>query len=335
MSQKRLETKVGLFVLLGLVLLGVLMVLFSKGFTFNWDIYHINLQASNVGGLKLRAGALMSGVQIGSVSGIKLAPDGKSVLISIKLSKDIVIHRDARFVIEQAGFLGDQYVSIIPTANLGEVLTNNAVVPCEEPFNMLQVARDASGFIVRIDDAAKKLDAAIADLRKYVLNEQTLSNFSGAVGNVRQVSEHALVAVDRLSGFVETNSAPMTVAVSNLVYFSEQMSRFSGSLNEIAATNREDISSAIKNIKASSETLKSILSDLQAGKGPAGKLLKDEQLAANISQVVTNLSLTTSNLAVTTSNVNSRGLWGVLWKPKPPKTNVTTKPVYPGRNPFN
>lgn len=327
MSQKRLETKVGVFVLIGLVLLAVMVLLFSKGLAFNWDVYHLKLRADNVGGLKLRAAVLMSGVQVGSVSDIKLAPDGKSVLIGLSVTKDIIIRRDARFVIEQAGFLGDQYVSVIPTANVGEVLTNNAEIPCEAPFNMLEVARNASGFIVRIDDTAKKLDAAVADLRKYVLNDQTLSNFSATVGNVRTVSDHALAAVDGLSRFVETNSAPVATSISNLVMFSDQMRRFSGSISELAATNREEISAAIKNIETSSESLRLILADLQSGKGLAGTLLKDEHLASSVTQVA-------DNLAVTTSNLNRRGLWHILWAPKTPRTNVVSDSIYPGRNPF-
>lgn len=50
MSQKRLETKVGVFVAIGLVVLAVLIVLFSKGFSFNWQNYRVYLRTSNVGG---------------------------------------------------------------------------------------------------------------------------------------------------------------------------------------------------------------------------------------------------------------------------------------------
>ena len=60
---------------------------------------------------------LLAGVQVGSVSDIQLAEDGKSVTIILKIYKDYKIYHDARFVIEQSGFLGDQYVAIIPTAN--------------------------------------------------------------------------------------------------------------------------------------------------------------------------------------------------------------------------
>ncbi len=112
MEQKRLETKVGLFVFIGLVLLAVLLIQFSKGTSVFHGTYELRLHASNVGGLKPRAAVLLAGVQIGSVSDIQLADDGKSVTIFLKIYKKYKIYSDSRFVIEQSGFLGDQYVSV-------------------------------------------------------------------------------------------------------------------------------------------------------------------------------------------------------------------------------
>ena len=50
MEQKRLETKVGLFVFVGLVLLAVLLIQFSKGTSIFRGTYELRLHASNVGG---------------------------------------------------------------------------------------------------------------------------------------------------------------------------------------------------------------------------------------------------------------------------------------------
>ena len=95
----------------------MLLIQFSKGTSLFRGTYLLNLHAANVGGLKERAGVLVSGVQVGSVSKIVLAGDGKSVTIVLQIYKDCPIYHDARFVIESAGFLGDQYVAVIPTTN--------------------------------------------------------------------------------------------------------------------------------------------------------------------------------------------------------------------------
>ena len=68
-----METKVGLFVFIGLALLAVLLIQFSKGTSLFRGTYTLHLHAANVGGLKQRASVLLAGVQVGSVSDIQLA----------------------------------------------------------------------------------------------------------------------------------------------------------------------------------------------------------------------------------------------------------------------
>jgi phospholipid/cholesterol/gamma-HCH transport system substrate-binding protein len=314
MNKSRLEIKVGLFVLIGLVLLAVVLIQFSKGTSLFRGTYELRLHAVNVGGIKERAGVLLAGVEVGSVSKIKLADDGKSVTILLRIYKDYPIYHDARFVIEQAGFLGDQFVSVIPTTNSPPVLENGADVPCQEPFNLQEVARSAAGFIQRIDETAKKLDASVSDLQRVVLNENTLTNFAVAINNSRAFSEQALGTINDINLLVATNSSQVNLAVSNAVFFSQQLTGLAGSANELLATNGAEIGLAVKNVESSTETLKKLMDDLQSGRGLAGTLLQNEQVA-------TNAQIIAANLAVTTSNLNRAGLWGILWAHKPPATN--------------
>ena len=85
MEKSRLEWKVGLFVLIGLVLLAVLVIQFSKGNTLFRSTYTLRLHADNVAGLKRRAQVLMSGVQVGTVSEMALGPQGTNVTIFLSI----------------------------------------------------------------------------------------------------------------------------------------------------------------------------------------------------------------------------------------------------------
>lgn len=324
MDKSRLETKVGLFVFVGLVLLAVLLIQFSKGTSIFRGTYELRLHADNVGGLKQRAAVLLAGVQVGGVSDIQLPEDGKSVTILLKIYKGRKIYHDARFVIQQSGFLGDQYIAIIPTANRLPELTNGADVECEAPFNLQETARAAAGFIQRIDDTAKKLDAAIGDVRRLVLNEETLTNFSVTVGNLREFSEQAMGTVGSVNALIATNGAQIDLAVSNVIFFSQDLIRLSDDAHGLISTNSTEIAAAVKNIESSTETLKKLTDDLQSGNGLAGTLLKNEQLSTNVQAVA-------ANLAVATSNLNRLGLWHFLWHHELPTTN--SPPHEPGKKP--
>jgi len=275
MSKKRLEWKVGLFVFACLLLLALLLLNFSKGLTYFKPTYTLRLKTTNVGGIKREASVLMAGVQVGNVTDAQLASDGKSVTVFLKILDRYRIHGDAVFTIDSMGFLGDQYIAIIPGKNEAPVLTNNAEVVCREPFNLQEVARSAVGFIQRIDETARKLNEGLTRVDRYVLNEQTLSNLSVTVGNFRQVSERALTTVDALDRLVQSNSTPMNTAVSNLVLFSSQIRGVAGDLEQLLSTNEAVFSSAVKNVESSSVLLKNLLMEMQAGRGLAGSLLKD------------------------------------------------------------
>jgi phospholipid/cholesterol/gamma-HCH transport system substrate-binding protein len=322
-KSNRTEIKVGVFVAAGMILLAVLLLQFSKSTSAFRGTYELRLHAANVGGIKPRAQVLLAGVQVGTVADIQLAPDTKSVTLFLNIYKDYVIYHDARFVIEQEGFLGDKYVSIIPTANSEPKLDNRADVPCEEPFNLQEVARSASGFIQRLDETAKKLDAAVTDIRRTVLNDQTLTNFALAINNVRTVSEQALATVSNLDQLVATNGGQVDLVVSNLVRFSRQLNGLADSAGGLLATNGAEIAVAAKNITASTAILKNVMTDLQAGKGLAGTLLQDQLLSSNVQAIA-------GNLAVTTSNLNREGLWGILWSHKPAKPAGTNAPASDG-----
>jgi len=315
MEQKRLETKVGLFVFIGLVLLALLVIQFSKGASMFHGTYELRLHAGNVGGLKQRASVLLAGVQVGSVSDIQLADDSKSVTIFLKIYKNFKIYSDARFVIEQSGFLGDQYVSVITVSNQLPRLENGAEVECQEPFNLQEVARGAAGFLKRIDETAQKVDASVADLRRVVLNENTLTNFTVAVNNLRVVSEQAMGTMSDINAIIATNGSQVSLAVSNVVFFSQELTRMADSADSLLATNTPEITASVKNIKSSTEALNKLMDDLQSGRGLAGTLLQNEQLATNV-QVIAN------NLSIASSNLNRLGLWHFLFHKEPLSTNA-------------
>jgi phospholipid/cholesterol/gamma-HCH transport system substrate-binding protein len=318
MSKPRFEWKVGLFVFIGLALLGVLLLEFSKGLTFFRPTYRIYLHSENVGGLKTRATVLMAGVQVGSVADIRLAPSGTNVTIVLRIFSHYEIHKDARFDIQQSGFLGDNYVAIIPTRNEGDIFHDKEEAQAEPPFNLVEFVGSSKSVLDRVEATIQRLDAAITNVNSMLLNPRTLTNVTETVANLRVLSAHALVTVDDVNSLLASNSPVISVAVSNLAFLSVQLNDVAGGLTNLLATNAPGIDHVVKNVEASSEILKSVLQDVRAGRGTAGALLSDKQTAVNLAEISQNLSITSSNL-------NRLGLWGILWQHRPPRTNAPSR----------
>ena len=331
MSKPRLELKVGIFVVLCLAVFVGLVLTFSKGFTILRSTYHIKLRTSNVGGIRPQAGVLMAGVPVGSVDRTELAPDGKSVVIHLRLLQQFQVHRDATFVIEQSGFLGDQYVAIYPKENKGTMLQDGEETRCEEPFNMQEVARNAAGFILRIDETAQRLNKAIQRMDNTVFNEHTLTNLAAAVDLFRAASDEVSSTLQAVKSLVTTNGPAIAVTISNLNAFSVHLTKAADNLDQLISTNSTTITGTLSNLNAVSQDARQLMSDVESGKGVAGSLFKDDQLRQSVSEMTRGISQTASNLSITTSNINKRGIWGVLWKPKDAETNRT--PMHPPVDP--
>ena len=230
--------------------------------------------------------------------------------------------------IETAGFLGDQFIAIYPTADLGYVLTNHADVVAREPFNMQEAVAVATEMLLKISQTTTNLNAAVSDVRRLVLTEQKLGSLGASLERFSAVAAEAESAARNLNALVARNTQPVATAVSNfnesvgnLNAFTSQLPALANSLGSLVKSNEADIHTAVMNLEASSATLTNLLTDLQNGRGVAGRILRDEALAVNLSAIAQNLSVTTSNL-------NTRGLWGIMWKqkvPPPPKTNAPTK----------
>lgn len=352
MNSSRLEWKVGLFVLIGLVLLATLMASLSKGLAAFAPSYELRLRTANVGGIKRNASVQMAGVAVGSAQKAELSEDGKSVLLHLRILSRYHIRSDARFTIEQAGFLGDQFVSVTPQGNEAPYLKHGAEVQGLEPFKLQEAARTALGLVERVDQTVANLNLAIQRVDRTLLAEETLTNLTTTVANFRQVSERTLTTVDNfrtlsddskatiqgINGLVASNSPAISQSISNLVtftgqlhsisnlaVFSERLNRIATDLHDTVLANRQDIQASVKNIEASSELAKQLLSDLQAGKGLAGTLLKDDELSRQLGVLLTNLTTLSSNL----------NRFGLLYKPKPVKTSPASKPpLRQGRGPF-
>lgn len=324
MSQSRLEWKVGVFVLVSLLLMAGVIIKFSKGSSLFTPSYEIRMKTKNVGGIIPGAVVLMAGVPVGSVSATELNPGGTNVTIRLKILKKYLIHRDADFSIKQAGFLGDRFVAIIPTSNAQPTLQDGDEIESEEPFDLQEVARSAIGLLQRVDDTAKKLNDAVKRIDRTLFAENTLSNLTVTVSNFRRMSEQALGTLGGIDQFVRTNSHPLSASVSNLVVFSDQLNQTARELHLTISTNRSDLNSIIKNIESASTEVDKLVAGLQAGKGLAGRFLKDEQLEQDFSATMNNLSLLSSNL-------NKSGLF---WKPKKRPSASSGRSQSLGKDPF-
>ena len=156
-------------------------------------------------------------------------------------------------------------------------------------------------------------------------HEETWTNSPVAFGQPSASFPIARVAmIDRSTGWWTPKSPPISISVSNLVKFSEELDKLAAEMALTVATNRIELTKGVKNLERTTAVLERLANDVEAGKGLAGTLIKDQELKFDLSNTV-------SNLAVLSSNLNK---YGLLYKPRQPKTSQPPRSESPGRNPF-
>jgi phospholipid/cholesterol/gamma-HCH transport system substrate-binding protein len=304
----RTEIKVGLFVLLGLVLAAALVIAFNKGSGPLQKTYRIRMQAKDVSGVIPGSFVLMAGVRIGAVERIELDDATGTVTLIAKLSSKHSVRDDAQFVIRQSGFIGDQYIAVFQGKS-AKYLHDGETVHVEAPFDLGEVARSTGGLVKRVDTMVGQLSNAVARVDTVLLSSDTLTNLAKIVSNFHTVSEQTLSTLNKLQSLIDTNTPSINASVTNAQAFTLNLRDLSVELRQTLATNREELTASVKNIEKATEKLDAALGDVNSGKGLAGALIKNEQLA-------TDMSLIMSNVQVLSSNINNKGLWSVIRKPK-------------------
>jgi phospholipid/cholesterol/gamma-HCH transport system substrate-binding protein len=322
MSQTRFAGKVGLFVVIGIVLIAVLMMNFSRGVGMFKPKYELKMRMSTVAGLKTRSGVFLSGVQIGNVESVELDQTNKSVIVHLKILKQYQLRRDAKFTVEQIGVLGDQFVTILPGSPSAPLLNDGDEVPGVEPFNFAEVARSANDLLKQFRELGSVLEEALKRVNAQVLDAQTLSNLSLTIANFRSVSENTMSVISNVGGLVTNNSPAIGQSLSNLLAFTDRMQKVAGELDQTVAVNRQGLDASMKNLQQSTESLRKVAANVEAGNGVVGGLLHDEKMRAQLSETIGNLSTLSSNL----------NRFGLLYKPKQPKS--TNPPAYTGKSGF-
>lgn len=321
MSQPK---KVGLFVAFGLALIAGMILNFSQARGLFVPSYTVRIITDRIGGLKTGAPVTLSGVPVGSVSRIDLTPDRRSVEISVRILRRYPIHGDARFGIEQSGFLGDEFVAIVPQENEKPVLEHGATVQAETAFNLQDAGKAATALLVKLDRAVEQIHSTVERVDQRLLTDETLNHLAASAANFRQASAEATDTLGEVRRLITNHTPAVTLTFSNLTQLTTRLGSVASNVDLLIAEQKPALNQVLSNAGEATADLKRLTADLRDGKGPVGALLKDDALRLQLGATVTNFAIASSNLA----------RFGILYRPPQPRKVLTNQVKYPGRDPW-
>jgi len=207
MASNNIEFRVGLIILIGLVILfGSLYWL--QGYKLERNSQLIRVRFEDVGTLAIGDKVTVSGVHKGKVNRLTLTEGG--VDVELLVYRDVVLKRDASFVIKNLGLMGERFIAVSPGKD--SVL-----------FDATQVADGL--YDTGLPEVMGLMGAMIADLRNLVASfkrtvgsDSSLVKFNNTVRNLEQVSAS-------LAGYLSRNESKLDKTADNFFRTSKELKR--------------------------------------------------------------------------------------------------------------
>ena len=249
-KERALELKVGIFLLIGFLILIYMSLRVSKLERIQGEHYFALFPT--VSGLTKGAPVEVAGVVVGRVEKIEL--EGKMAKVRFVISKGVVLFEDAKATLRTHGALGDKFIEIDPGTSEKEPLRPGGVILST------YVTPDLDQLFLSLQKTAQGFADMGEALRELMGEKETRDALKELVVNLRDSSRE-------FKGFLADNRARLDNTISNLESFSK-------GLNPLL----EKASSGLDKMQSTLSSLEEVSQNIKEGKGTLGKLISDESL---------------------------------------------------------
>ena len=269
---KHLEgAKLGIFIFVGTVLLVLAIFLIgSEDALFSNNIY-IRSYFDNVEGLRTGAAVRLNGLNVGSVSDVRLLERNQyRVEVTMRVNRDVkeFIRLDSEASIETEGIIGSKIVIITPGSQENATIEDGGVIMSQAAVNMNQIIAETQDIMVYMKELTKEFSEVLAKVNKG----------EGTFGKLVNDDQLYLETVE----IVQSADTALNTMVDRL----DRMSSFIIGVG----TNFEEI---VANVDSASIDLRNLIGSIEKGEGALGALIADESVYDSIKTVVNNLTKTT------------------------------------------
>jgi len=260
--ERGLEFKVGIFVFVGLAMLGALVVQFGRLGEGVKTYYQLTIRFSDASGLLKGSDVLLAGARIGKVSGgPRLVREGDGVAVPLKIYDYVKVPEGTKFSVGSSGLLGDRFVNVtIPPGPVKAYLPPNAYVNGARETGIDDLTRSGGALVNDLRGTVQKIDTTVDRLNQDTLSPANMENLKLSMEHLNQATGALAQSSQKLDGVVEQADSAMVSAKK-------------------AA---DDLQNAIGDTRK-------VLRNATQGKGVVATLLNDQTLANDIHALVSNL----------------------------------------------
>jgi phospholipid/cholesterol/gamma-HCH transport system substrate-binding protein len=313
-SDKKTEMLVGLFLFIGLLLLGGLILTFGRVREVFKDTYHLYVAFPNASGIKEGSPVFLGGSRVGKVDKKpQLNANFTGVILDLELFKDVMVPADATFGIGSAGLMGDALVDIKPTGKQTDVFLPHdyqKIIEGEKGGGLNDLQSQAEQVGKKVDvvlddvrEALKDVKDAMGKVNKDALSDVTIQNFKEGMehlnNTLKRVDDKVLGeenAQTLKTALTELKDAATSFksAAKNIDESSKKLGPMFDKLDPAIAKADKVMSEAdatLQSIKKASDGFAVVAANVSSGKGLLGALMNDQRLMNDFRDLIYNFKV--------------------------------------------
>jgi len=311
--EKQRETMAGLFVLIGLLLLGGLVVQFGRfGDRFKGH-YPLYIEFPDTAGIIKGSEIRLRGAKVGTVATkpeLNVAGGASSVKMEMRIRDDVKIPRDSKFQIGSSGFIGDKFIDIQPPEiETGEYYQSGDTITGvgSGGFDAIKtdaenIARNASKLIIEAEQTFTKIDTALDEITEVAenlnvtmkkvntgfLSDKNIDNLSKAIANFESASDNIADASKDLKPTIAEAKKTMA-SLSKAADSADNL--FADAQKEIKHIEPalRELPKAVSSISRAAGKAEQTMDALQNKDGLVGAMAYDQETGTNAKDFVRNL----------------------------------------------
>ena len=246
-----------------------------------------------IDGLLESSAVMMNGYQVGQVKTIEFTDrnDG-SLMVTFSLEGDFKIPKGSVARIVSSDLMGTKSIKLQIVPSNAYYASGDTIKGSIEEDLKEQVSMQVLPLKNKAEQLLASLDSAITVVT-YVFNAEARKNLSESFAHINQTILNLEKASSELSELLTAEKGNLQGIIQNVNEisatlnessddFSNMMGNFSSISDSLAAA---DLSLLVTELQASAQGINSILGKIEQGEGSVGKLMNDDQLYANLTEM--------------------------------------------------
>lgn len=286
------EVKVGIFVFLGLIVLGYMTLKVEKFKLKTQKGYEIAAFFDSVSGLVEGGAVQIAGIEVGRVKDIRLT--GRQAKVTMTIRKEIPIYSGAQASLKTMGVLGDTYVEIKPgNDKTPRLLAGGVIQESFSPIELGEILSRAMPVVDNIRSVTKTLSDVIGTEAGKTDLKGTFDNFHKATDDIRSMTAGLSRGEGTMGKLIrdDTLYKDMKTTVTGLKDTMAQINEGKGSLGKLIKD--QDFYDETKKTLTS---LQKVAGKIESGEGSLGKLVNDDSLYKEAKETVASLNQTANKI---------------------------------------